>query len=73
MATINAQMTIEEIVTKWPQTVGPLTEMGVRCFVCGEPTWGTLQESCEEKGITNLQEILDVLNKVTIQKSDEGE
>jgi len=62
MQKINKSMTIEQIVTEWPQTVGPLTEMGVRCFVCGEPTWGTLEESALEKGLTNIDEIVDKLN-----------
>ena len=64
MPRITKDMLIEEIIEKYPSTVGPLTDMGVQCFVCGEPTWGTLEENVISKGLTNLDEILDVLNKV---------
>jgi hypothetical protein len=30
-----------------------LMEKGIRCLVCGEPTWGTLEEVAKQKGFTD--------------------
>lgn len=61
---ITKDMEIEEIVEKYPETIGPMQEMGVQCMVCGEPVWGTLEEKVNEKGLTNMDEILTRLNRI---------
>ncbi len=60
---IRGDMEIEDIIEMYPDTVGPMQEMGVQCMVCGEPVWGTLREKVEEKGL-NLQQVLQRLNRV---------
>jgi hybrid cluster-associated redox disulfide protein len=60
---INPDTTIEEIVQDYPQLIKILMEYGLKCVACGEPLWGTLQENAQEKGINNLTEIIDELNK----------
>lgn len=57
-------MTIEELVEKYPQTIGPLSEMGVNCVVCGEPLWGSIEENIESKGLTDLDGIITKLNDI---------
>ncbi len=64
---ITKNMEIEEIVEKYPETIGPMQEMGVQCMVCGEPVWGTLEEKVTEKGLTNMDEILNRLNQIAAQ------
>ncbi|MGD9489600.1 MAG: DUF1858 domain-containing protein [Calditrichaceae bacterium] len=61
---ITKDMTIEEIVEKYPETISPMQKLGVKCIVCGEPVWGTLEENVIEKGL-NLEEIISKLNEVT--------
>ncbi len=68
MKFIVKSMEIEDIVEKYPETIGPMQEMGVQCMVCGEPVWGTLGERIEEKGLTNEEEILNRLNEVVAKK-----
>ncbi len=68
---ITGDTTIEEIVNKYPELVRPLMEFGIKCIACGEPIWGTLQENAEEKGITNLDEILVELNRIVAEKHAE--
>ncbi len=68
---ITGDTTIEEIVNKYPELVRPLMEYGIKCIACGEPIWGTLQENAEEKGITNLDEILEDLNRIVAEKHAE--
>jgi methionine synthase II (cobalamin-independent) len=65
---IKADMLIEDIVEQYPETIGPMQEMGVQCILCGEPVWGTLEEKVRDKGLTNLDEILDRLNNVVNSK-----
>jgi hypothetical protein len=67
---INKDMTIEELVEKYPQTIGPLKEMGVNCVVCGEPIWGTIEDNVISKGLTDQDGIVSKLNNV-INKSGE--
>ena len=61
---VNKDMTIEELVEKYPQTIRPLSEMGVNCVVCGEPLWGTIEENIESKGLTDLDGIITKLNEI---------
>ena len=61
---VNKDMTIEELVEKYPQTIRPLSEMGVNCVVCGEPLWGTIEENIESKGLTDLDGIITKLNDI---------
>ncbi len=47
---ITKDISIEELVEKYPFSVDYLAKNGIRCIVCGEPIWGTLEEASEEKG-----------------------
>ena len=66
---ITRNMLIEEIVEQYPETIGPMQEMGVQCILCGEPVWGTLEEKVRDKGLTNMDEILSRLNDVVNRKN----
>lgn len=48
--TITKDTTIEELVEKIPQAVTYLSKAGIRCVICGEPIWGTLENAAKEKG-----------------------
>ncbi len=65
---ITGDMLIEDIVEKYPETIGPMQEMGVQCILCGEPVWGTLEDKVCDKGLSNLDEILARLNQVIDEK-----
>ena len=66
---ITGDMLIEDIVEQFPETIGPMQEMGVQCILCGEPVWGTLEEKVHEKDLLNLDEILIRLNAVVKSKT----
>lgn len=64
--TITKESTIEDLVEDVPGAVKYLMNEGIRCIVCGEPIWGTLEEAAQEKGfdekeierfVNELQEI----------------
>jgi len=49
---ITKEILIEELVNNYPFSVRFLMEKGIRCIMCGEPIWGTLEEACQEKDFT---------------------
>jgi len=46
---ITKNTTIEDLVEKVPGAVKYLMTAGIRCIICGEPIWGTLEEAAKEK------------------------
>jgi len=63
---ITKDTTIEELINEFPLTVSLLSDKGIRCIVCGEPIWGSLEEAAREKGWNNLQinNLIDELNSI---------
>jgi len=47
---ITKDISIEELIESIPASVEYLMKEGIRCIVCGEPIWGSLEEAAEEKG-----------------------
>jgi methionine synthase II (cobalamin-independent) len=52
---IEKNILIEELVDNYSFSVRYLMEKGIRCIMCGEPIWGTLEEAATEKGFDNKQ------------------
>ncbi len=52
---ITKDILIEELVNNYPFSVRYLMEKGIRCIMCGEPIWGTLEEAAQEKGFTHAE------------------
>ena len=52
---ITKSISIEELIEEYPFSVKYLSTKGIRCIVCGEPIWGTLEEACIEKNFTEEQ------------------
>jgi hypothetical protein len=48
---VNGQTQIEELVEAYPKVAGWFTRRGLRCVVCGEPFWGTIEELAEDSGV----------------------
>ena len=60
---IEKSILIEDLVEKYPELVGPLKDEGIVCLACGEPVWGTLAEQAEEKGLTDIDGIVERMNQ----------
>ena len=63
MGTINRDTTIETIVEQHPQLIRPLRDLGIVCIRCGEPIWGTLEEVALDKGLVDVDAIVNQLNQ----------
>lgn len=46
---------IEELVTQIPQSVSYLMKKGIKCIACGEPIWGTLEDTAKTKGFSDQE------------------
>ncbi len=66
---ISKEMLIEDLVQEYPRLVGPLKVEGIVCIACGEPVWGTLEAQATEKGIGNIDEIVQRMNEL-LEKQD---
>ena len=47
---ITREISIEDLVETLPDAVTYLSRHGIRCILCGEPVWGTLEDAAREKG-----------------------
>jgi len=61
---ISKNTTIEELVETVPESVAYLSKKGIRCIMCGEPIWGTLEEAAQEKGFSDeeIDQVVQELN-----------
>ncbi len=51
---IEKNIPIEDLLKEVPQSVTYLMNKGIRCIVCGEPIWGTLESASKEKGFSEV-------------------
>ncbi len=61
---ITENVFIEDLVKDHPKVIRPLADHGLVCIGCGEPVWGTLQQLAENKGVTDLENIIKELNEL---------
>ena len=67
MQKITEDMTIEDVLDKYPETVKVFIKLKIPCLVCGEPLWGTVKETAEKYDV-NLPLLLDRLNEIVEKK-----
>ena len=60
---ITKDILIEELVDNYSFSVRYLMEQGIRCIMCGEPIWGTLEEAAKEKNFTD-DDIMRFVNEM---------
>lgn len=68
---ITKDIQIEELVDNYPFSVRFLMENKIRCIMCGEPIWGTLEEAAKEKNYddTTIEKFVVELNELAIKHS----
>lgn len=50
---ITPEITIEELVENYPESVRILRNRQLICIICGEPVWGTLEQLAKRKNLTD--------------------
>ncbi len=70
MTKILKNITIEDLIEVLPASVKLLKDRGIRCIICGEPIWGTLEEAAKEKGLSDseIDAVVDELNRLASEK-----
>ena len=66
---------IEDLIEKLPEAVEYLSKKNIRCIVCGEPIWGTLEQAAREKGYTeeDIDRFVKELNEIATSSKKERE
>jgi hypothetical protein len=66
MSLITKNIPIEELISKYPFSINYLMKKGIKCIICGEPIWGTLEDAVREKGFEDqdLTKIVAELNEL---------
>jgi len=67
MDKITKEMTVEEVIEKYPDTVKVFMDLRIPCLVCGEPLWGTIEETAKRYNV-ELDTLLKKLNQVLNNK-----
>lgn len=62
-------MLIEDLVQEYPKLIGPLKTEGIVCLACGEAVWGTLEAQAMEKGIQNIDDIVERMNAIILEQT----
>lgn len=70
MKAISADMSVEELVEKYPQAAGFLADRGIVCIRCGEPYWGLLRELAETKNLGG--QIDAIVAELTVFLEEQG-
>jgi len=72
---ITKESTIEDLIEEVPSSVKYLMVEGIRCIVCGEPIWGSLEEAAEEKGFNakDIERFVKDLQYLADNPSEDGE
>ena len=69
---ISKEILIEDLIDNYSFSVRYLMEKGIRCIMCGEPIWGTLEEAALEKGFTETEIVgfASEMNEIAQQTSE---
>jgi len=72
---ITKESTIEDLIDEVPSSVKYLMVEGIRCIVCGEPIWGSLEEAAEEKGFNekDIERFVKDLQYLADNPDEDGE
>lgn len=60
---ITGDTPIEVILSRNPDAARVFVRLGLPCFVCGEPAWGTVAEPCQRHR-KDLEGVLAELNRI---------
>ena len=69
---ITKEILIETLVEEYPFSVRFMMDKGIRCIMCGEPIWGTLEEACIEKNFST-EDIDKVVEELKLRAENAGD
>ncbi|MHA1964933.1 MAG: DUF1858 domain-containing protein [Candidatus Thorarchaeota archaeon] len=69
MAAVTKEMSIGEVVMKWPESAGAFLEYGLHCYGCAAARYETIEQGAQAHGID--PEILIKAINEAIEKKEE--
>ncbi|MFX1578713.1 MAG: DUF1858 domain-containing protein [Promethearchaeota archaeon] len=69
MAAVTKEMSIGEVVMKWPESAGAFLEHGLMCFGCAAARYETIEQGAVAHGI-DVDELIKSINEI-IEKKEE--
>ncbi|MHA1936408.1 MAG: DUF1858 domain-containing protein [Candidatus Thorarchaeota archaeon] len=64
---ITKEMTIQEVVVKWPETAGTFMEWGLHCYGCAVAKFESIDQGATAHGIPT-DDLVKALNKAVEEK-----
>jgi len=68
---IAADMTIEDMIEKYPQASGFFLRYGIKCFTCSGIIWGTIGETLRRKNVDDVESVVEELRSYVLDHPDE--
>jgi hypothetical protein len=68
---VTPEMSVEEVVMRYPKSVPIFFAHGLPPIACGEPVWGTIAENAAKRNLADLDTLIRELNRIAA--SDEGQ
>ena len=61
MAQVNKNMSIAEVVMKWPETAGAFMENGLHCYGCAAARFETIEQGAMAHGV-DPDKLIEAIN-----------
>ena len=68
---ITPQITIEEMIERYPQASSFFLRFGIKCFTCSGILWGTIEETLRRKGIEDIEGTVEELRRYVAEHAKE--
>jgi hybrid cluster-associated redox disulfide protein len=68
--TVNKNMSIAEVVMKWPETAGAFMESGLHCYGCAAARYETIEQGALAHGI-DPEKLIEKINEVIEEEGEE--
>ena len=62
MASVTKEMSIGEVVMKWPETAGAFLQHGLHCYGCAAARYETIEQGAQAHGI-DPDVLIEAINK----------
>jgi len=67
---IRPEMTIEELLERYPQASSFFLRFGIKCFTCSGIIWGTVEETLRRKGVEDIETTVAELRRYVAEHAD---
>lgn len=67
---ITKDMSIEEVILRYPDSVDIFFKYGIPAIACGSPIWGTIEENAEKYAVNDIDALLKELNELAESKGE---